>query len=113
MRITIKELRSVVRKVIKETQDISTLPFEDKDKKGYKDQIAGIKQPTPAQIKTKQVTKILQSLGITKDPNDQRKIMQTLLPFLQNMDPVDLFVASPDDLADQFMTQILKKSVTK
>jgi len=62
---------------------------------------------SPANVKAKQVFNVLQSLGLTSNPENKKKVTQKLLPFIQDMDPVDAFAADPSDIASEFAAQVL------
>jgi hypothetical protein len=118
MHIRLAELRKVIRGVLKEAlpSDRPTISSElDPDEKELmakyphwgNPQAEKVKQASPAQVKAKQVAKILQAKGLTADAAHKKKVTYELLPFIEKMDPGDMFVADPDDIAVQFAAEVL------
>lgn len=66
-----------------------------------------IGQESPAKVKMKQVAKILQAKGLTADAAAKKKVTNNLLPFIEKMDPTDMFAADPDEIANEFAAQVL------
>lgn len=62
---------------------------------------------SPAKVKVKQVTKILAAKGLTSDAVAKKKVTHDLLPFIEKMDPGEMFAADPDDIAREFAAQVL------
>ena len=65
------------------------------------------KQDSPVTIKVKQVAKILQAKGLTADAAAKKKVTHDLLPFIEKMDPSDMFIADPDEIAQSFASEVL------
>lgn len=116
MRIRLSELKSAIRRILKEESDRPTISsdldpgekeFKDKFPKWGNPQSKDMKRESPAQVKAKQVTQILQAKGLTKNAVAKKKVVHELLPFIEKMDPADAFVADPDDIASQFAKEVL------
>lgn len=116
MRIKLIELRRIIRNVLKEVGDKPTIsadldPGEQELKAKYpkwgSPQAEKLKQDSPARVKAKQVAAILSKKGLTGDPAKQKKVVQDLLPFIEKMDPTDVFASDPDDIANAFAQQVL------
>jgi len=116
MRIKLNELRSFVRKIIKEAFDTPTMS-SDLDP-GEKELAAkfpkwgepskmNMKQDSPVSVKSKQVAAILAKKGLTADAAMKKKTTQQLQQFISQMDPGDMFVADPDEIANDFAAQVL------
>lgn len=118
MRIKLSELRQVIRKVLKEalpsqrpTISSDLDPGEKELMKKYphwgNPQAEKIGQDSPARVKMKQVAKILQAKGLTVDAAAKKKVTNDLLPFLEKMDPTDMFAADPEEIASEFAAKVL------
>lgn len=116
MRIRLTELRTIIRGVLREAQDASTISselspdekeFQEKYPKWGSPRAQKFKQSSPGSVKAKQVAKILAAKGLTADAGHKKAVTQQLLPFIEKMDPAELFIADPDDIATEFATQVL------
>lgn len=119
MRIKLAELRQIIRGVLKEavpqqrptiSSDLNPDERELQNKfpqwgnpKAERERIG---QESPAKVKMKQVAKILQVKGLTMDAG-HKKVTNDLLPFIEKMDPAEVFAAEPDEIAIAFATQVL------
>lgn len=120
MRIKLAELRQIIRGVLKEavpqqrptiSSDLNPDERELQNKfpqwgnpKAERERIG---QESPAKVKMKQVAKILQVKGLTMDAGHKKKVTNDLLPFIEKMDPAEVFAAEPDEIAIAFATQVL------
>lgn len=118
MRIKLAELRQVIRKVLKEALP-SQRPTISADVDPAEKELMGkyphwgnpqdksMKQESPAKVKMKQVAKILAAKGLTADAARKKKVTNDLLPFIEKMDPADMFAADPDEIATAFAAEVL------
>lgn len=115
MRIRIVELRRIVKSVIKEAQAATvSAQLSPKERemaqempRWGKHSRDDVRQSSPNSIKAKQVAAILSKKGLANDASNKKKITQGLLPYLDKMDPGDVFVADPTELARQFAIEVL------
>lgn len=112
----ISELRATIRELLKEAMDAQTIParnsaaeqeLSSKHPSWGNTQNKEMRQQSPVQVKAKQVGQVLRQRGHDKDPNGAKLITQQLIPFLSDMDPQELFVLEPADLADEFEQKFL------
>jgi hypothetical protein len=111
MRITVNELRYVIREsLLGEDQDSVTISDElSPDEQELRDTVprmkagsGSLKASTPQQVKLNAVKAVLARMGYGKDVAHKKAITQRLPPWLDEMDPTDLFMAEPEELARQF-----------
>lgn len=112
----LRELRLIVRALVKEAMDAQTIPARHSDAEKElsskhptwgNSQAKKMQQQSPAQTKAKQVAAVLKQKGADGTPNGAKAITQQLLPWLQEYDPQELFVMDPADLADEFAQKFL------
>ncbi len=116
MKIKLHELRRIVRSVIREAQTPTMSAQLSPDEREMKQELPTWgktahgevpKQQSPADIKVKQIAKILSAKGLADDAGNKKKITQGLKAFIEKMDPGDLFVADPDEIAQNFASEVL------
>ncbi len=116
MKFKLFELKRIIRKLIKEAQDVPTIssdlsPDENEFKSKFPTwssrQAKQLKQESPNTIKFKQVAAILTKMGLTADAKYKKLMTQKLPEFIENIDPVDMFLAGPNDIANDFAEQVL------
>lgn len=112
MRIRLSELKRIIKKVVNEAYDTPTIsseldPGEQELSTKYPRWGKNAGQASPASVKAKQVTKILQAKGLTTDAANKKKVTHELVPFIEKMDPADMFAADPDEIAADFASQVL------
>ncbi len=111
------ELRRVIRTVLKEEMsgDRPTISADlDPDEKKLKDKHPNwgygrqkMGGDSPAKVKAKQVEKILAAQGVTNDAHNKKMVVHELQPFIEKMDPQEMFTADPEEIAAEFASQIL------
>lgn len=118
MRIRLSELRRVIRKVLKEalpsqrpTISADVDPAEKQLMAKYphwgNPQAEKIGVESPAKVKMKQVAKILAAKGLTTDAAAKKRVTNDLLPFIEKMDPGEMFAADPEEIASEFAAKVL------
>lgn len=116
MKIRLSELRHIVRDILSEAfADTVPAHLDPKERElsqelpKWSKQNPGevTKQASPADIKAKQVANILLKKGHGNDPASKKKITQQLKPFIEKMDPQDVFIADPDEIAQSFAAEVL------
>jgi len=119
MRVPLKELRRVVREVLKEEMPVQR-PTISSDLDPNEKTLAA-KHPhwgssraketsgvsSPAKVKAKQVEKILSATGVTSDAANKKRVVHELLPFIEKMDPQEIFITDPEEIATEFATNVL------
>lgn len=115
MKIRLSELRRIVRDTLNEDRPTVSAQLDPKEREmaqelpswGKQNRGEPAKQQSPADVKAKQVAAILSKKGLANDPGNKKKITQMLKPFIEKMDPQDIFVADPDELAQEFAASVL------
>ena len=107
----LRELRLIVRTLVKEAMDAQTIPARHSDAEKElsskhpswgTSQSKEMRNQSPVQVKAKQVANLLKQRGHDQNSAGAKTITQQLIPWLEKQDPQELFVASPEDLADEF-----------
>lgn len=105
----LKELRILIRNLLKE--DMTTIParkspaekeFSSELPSWGKQQNKELKRQTPVQVKAKQVSDLLKKKGRDNTASGAKIITQQLIPFLEKIDPQDLFVMDASEIAQEF-----------
>jgi len=117
MKIKLSELRKVLRKIIKEAHDTPTLsdelvPSEQEFDKKFPNWSGPnndryVKHQSPASVKAKQVSNILTKRGVTTNAANKKKVIQQLIPYIEEIDPIEMFEMGPEDIADRFSKDVL------
>jgi len=115
MKIHLWELRQILRKIISEDYNSPTIssqlvPSEQEFKKKFPRWGSSgeqIKHKSPFAIKAKQVTAILTKMGLTSDAAKKKKIVHELIPYIEDLDPIEMFEMDPSDIATKFEKDVL------
>jgi hypothetical protein len=118
MRIRLRELKNIIKKILREAYDTPTISSDlDPSEKEFQQKYPrwgsphakrdSVKHASPAEIKAKKVVAILQAKGLTANAEHKKKITQSLLSFIEKMDPGDMFVADADSIAADFAEDVL------
>ncbi len=118
MKIELKELRRIVRTIIKEASPVqrptisSDLDPNEKELSARHPNWGSSRAKeksvsSPASVKAKQVAKILAATGVTSDASNKKKVVHELLPFIEKMDPQEMFISDPEEIATEFAQKIL------
>lgn len=119
MRITLNELRRVVRRSLAEDYRSQTIPAEMSSDEHDLDAAfptgwrhgssRSMKAATPVSVKQQRVTKALTRMGYgIDDAAEKKRITQELTPWLEELEPNWLLVATDDELADLFAYEVLR-----
>jgi len=116
MKIRLNKLRYIIREVLEEAGERQTVPahLDPKEKETAaafptwgNTRSDTMKQKSPAEVKAKQIAGLLVKAGVVDDRDAKQKATQGLVPWLEKLDPSEMFMASPDDLAKKFATDVL------
>jgi len=116
MKFKLVELKKLIRKLVKEAQDTPTISSDlSADEKTLRDKFPTwgdprakeLKRESPNTVKLKQVTAILTKMGLTADARHKKLVTQKLPGFIDDIDPVDVFIAEPGEIANKFAQQVL------
>lgn len=112
MRIKLCELRRIIRDIVKEAHDSPTISSDldphDKELMSKYPRWGNPQAPkmgSNIDVKVRKVQAALKQRGLTTNAENKKKVTQDLPKFIRNMDPSDVFLATTDELADQFIEQ--------
>lgn len=116
MKTTLRALRHIIQETLDEVGDLPTISSElSPDEQELKTKFPkwgssmSMKAATPQIVKKHQVEQELSKSGYGKDATHKRTISQELPAFLGKIEPAELFVSDPSELAAQFADSYLKQ----